>query len=447
MKPLVAAIAVMMVTRVWADIAPTEYYGGGIIPAGTPDIKMESANVEIVWGKPCTLSAKFVMQNASEKDQEAMLGFPMPAEGYDRPVASGTVKIAIDGAMAHLGEPLPGLTNRDQRKNWMWHWCKHSFVPGKTIVEVTATLRASSVYAGPYRECLRYCIETGGKWADTIGTENVAITFPAPIAREQIIEIKPAGAIIVGNRISWTFRNIEPKADEFDIEVTYVRPDLMAEITRLRNELNQHPKSSDPAIQLAKCLLMLGFAKSNSGFPPWRLNEQEFKKIAASISSEKERKIFVTHYVKKEDADIYEERDTEWTEERKSLIVILANAGYRDEESQIPFIREGETLLLDILKRDSHNAEAWNVYLANYWRFSFAAYGHWFGMSVLTEKQQRLIRQAFKNCPNDKCICLWNNMTAKQDLLRHEIRQNGYDRPNLPDDSPAPPSLPDEPQK
>jgi len=410
------------------------------MPVDGSVVTMESASVEIHWGTPCNLRAVFVMQNPSASAQEVLVGFPMPSLEYQPDTTPDPLAISFNGASAKMTAPVKimGMEYPTDRRGWIWYSSRHSFAPGKTVVEVNTVQRASLFYAGPYRECLRYCIESGGKWAGEIGAEDVAIIFPSEIKNGQIIGTKPAGAKIEGNRVSWSFKNFKPKADEFDVEFTYVRPDVMDKIAQLRNELKQQPQSAAAAIKLAKHLLALGHSKSNSGFPPWRLSQDEYTKIAASISAKEDRRTFTNHYVKR-NGDVYEENSTEWTDERISLVQILADAGYRDESSRIPFVKEGEGLLLGALKKDSHNAEAWNVYLANYWRFSFAALGHWFGTTVLGKKQASLIKEAVKNCPGDECIELWGkeieHAAQRQDSdgrLEETIKKKGYRATEFP---------------
>jgi len=326
MKPFIAAASLVLLnTLVWADVAPTQFYGGGISPVAGSAVRMESANVEIRWGTPCNLRAVFVMQNPSASAQEVLVGFPMPSLAGQRDKTPDPLAISFNGASAEM--TASGMNSRDARKSkyWAWYSCEHSFAPGKTDVEVNTVQRASLLKGCSYQECLLYCIESGGKWAGSIGVEDVAVIFPSEIKGGQIIEAKPAGAKIEGNRVSWSFKNFKPKGDEFDVELTYVRPDAMDKITQLRNEFKQQPQSAAAAIKLAKHLCALGY----------------------------------------------------------------------------PFVKEGAALLRDVLKKDPHNAEAWNVYLA------FALVGRWFSMTTLSEAQAAFIKDAVKNCPNDECIALW----------------------------------------
>src|SRR6185295_9971220 len=126
----------------------------------------------------------------------------------------------------------------------------------------------------------------------------------------------------------------------------------------------------------------------------------------------------------------------EWTEERRAVIQVLADAGYRDERSKEPMILEGEKILLDLLAENPRNAEAWNVYLTNFWRFSFAAMGKVFGPSVMAAPQIAAIEKAAQNCPGDSTIKLWmevrhGNSVAGAKLIP-EIDRLGYARVDLP---------------
>lgn len=390
------------------DISPTRFIGSGIAARTESSVRMEKATVEIVWGTPCSLSATFKMVNSSERPETIQVGFPMPG-GEDTPApttAPEDLAISFDGEAAVVTPPSASNQDRDTRRDWVWYHCQHSFKPGSTTVVVRTSLRASLVYATPFRESLFYCIQTGGNWAGKIGAEEVTIRFPHPVEQGQITSASPSNYEVEDSSVRWRFANFKPAAKEFDIALTYIRPDVMRTLVNLRRELSVHPNSSAAAVKLAKHLLALGSAKSNSGFPPWKLSKDEHAAIAANITGAEEKRTFLEHYRATSDGQ-FEETSTEWTKERASLILILADAGYRDRASQSPMVLEAERLLKDTLSRDPHNAEAWNVYLASYWRFSFAAVGHWFGASCLSQAQAKTIESAAKNCPDDECIRLW----------------------------------------
>jgi hypothetical protein len=415
------------------DISPTQFIGSGIAARSESSVRMEKATVEIVWGTPCSLSATFKMVNSSEQPQTIRIGFPMPG-GEDTPAptkAPEDLTISFDGEAAVVTPPSASKEDRDTRRDWVWYHCQHSFKPGSTTVAVKTSLRASLVYATPFRESLFYCIQTGGNWAGNIGAEEVTIRFPHPVEPGQIISASPSSYEVEGSSVRWRFANFKPAAKEFDIALTYIRPDVMRTLVQLRRELWEHPDSSAAAVKLAKHLLVLGDAKTNSGLPPSKLSKDEHTTVAANITGAEEKRTFLEHYRATTDGQ-FEETSTEWTKERIRLIQILADAGYRDRTSQSPTVLEAERLLKNTLSRDPHNAEGWNVYLASYWRFSFAAVGHWFGSTCLSQAQAEAIETAAKNCSDDECIKLWlalrNSPPEKREKaeLFEAIKRRGF---------------------
>ncbi|MDR0353253.1 MAG: hypothetical protein LBI02_07875, partial [Opitutaceae bacterium] len=262
-----------------ADIAPTTFVGGGIVPKDNGVIKMRSARVDITWGAPCALKAVFEMENTTGSAQGVTVGFPVPVP-YDRISEEPDAKMAGPVAMSFNGKKEIVATPaavEDQNNNWVWFYKNHDFAPGITTIEVTASLRPSLTKGLAYRERLSYCIETGGKWAGAIAFEEVTIHFPEPLEQGQIDSIKPDSAQIEGNRVRWVFKDIEPRGEEYDIAITYLHPAAMRVLTRLRGDYKKNPSSADAALKLARHLLALGFVYSNSGYLPVRLSENEFR--------------------------------------------------------------------------------------------------------------------------------------------------------------------------
>jgi hypothetical protein len=409
---LTASASVSWMQSSLADIAPTQFVGSGISTMEDTSIEMESAVVEIIQGNPCKLSAQFQMQNRAAGEKEVTIGFPMPP--YDAPrkltmTIAGKKEVAEGPKEAAAGEGAPLFAE------WVWYHRKHKFAPGATKVTVDSKLRASPVYAAPYRKSILYCIQTGGRWAGSIGNEKVTVRFPDGIQPDQLVEVVPKGHVIQGNEIHWEFKKLEPVDYAHDIKVIYFRPEVMKVLTRLREAVKKNPEDTKPALELAKHLLALGYAKSNCGFPPSKLTVAEYDDLRKRITSRDARELFTRRYKKSDDGS-YEEIDSEWTKGRVAMVKILADAGYRDEESKIWCIKEGEEILKELMSRDAGNAAVWNVYLASYWRFSFAAVGHWFGATEFGKGQVEAIAKASCACPEDECIRLWKNyVESKRD--------------------------------
>jgi hypothetical protein len=416
-----------------ADIAPAQFVGSGITTTEDTSIEMKSAVVEIIQGNPCKLSAQFQMQNRAAEEKEVTVGFPMPP--FDAPKK---LMMTIAGKKERAEGPLKAAAGGlHPLSDWVWYHRKHKFSPGETTVAVDSALRASLVYAAPYRESILYCIQTGGQWAGSIGNEKVTVRFPQAIQPDQLVEVKPKGHVIQGNEIRWEFKNLEPVEHAHDIKVTYIRPDVMQVIARLRDAAKKKPDETKPALVLARHLLALGYSKSNCGFPPGELTVAEYNDLKKRIAPAKALELFTRRYKKSKDGS-YEEISSEWTDDRVAMVKILADAGYRDEESKIWCIREGEEILKGLMKRDAGNAEVWNVYLKNYWRFSFAAVGHWFGSTEFGKGQLEAIENASRACPDDNCIQLWKKCAdAKGDgavlkELESEIEKQGTFKVTFP---------------
>lgn len=422
--PLIASASLIQCSK--SDIAPTQFVGSGISTTEDTSIEMESAVVEINVDTPCKLSAQFQMQNRSDKEKEVTIGFPMPLQ--DAP-AKLSMTIAGRKTLAD-GPKMAADEDSHPLSEWVWYHRKHRFSPGRTSVAVDSDLRPSRVYSAPYRESILYCIETGGRWAGSIGNEQVVVRFPDKIQPDQMLEVKPEGYVIKGNEIHWQFKNLEPVSSAHDIRVTYVRQDVMQVLARLREKAKKEPEDTKPALELAKHLLALGYSKSNCGFPPSRLGAAEYEDLKGRITPAASLELFIRRYKKSDDGS-YEEIDSEWTDGRFQMVQILADAGFRDEESRIWCIREAEELLMSLMTRDARNPEVWNVYLANYWRFSFAAVGHWFGSTRFGRAQLAAIEKAHRECPNDRCIKLWKKCVETQgdeavlQELNSEIERRG----------------------
>jgi hypothetical protein len=430
---LLLAASISSMPCSFADIAPTQFVGSGISTMENSSIEMESAVVEIIQGSPCKLSAQFQMQNRAAEEKEVTIGFPMPT--YNAPkkltITIAGKKELAEGPKKAAGDGTPLFAE------WVWYYRKHQFSPGLTKVTVESDLKASLVNGAPYRESILYCIETGGRWAGSIGNEKVVVRFPDGIQPEQLVEVVPKGGVVKGNEIHWEFVKLEPVSDAHDIRVTYIRPDVMKVLGRLREAVKKDPGGTKPALELARHLLALGHAKSNCGFPPGELTVAEFEDLKKRITSPASLKLFTGRYKKLKDGS-YKEIDSEWTDERNEMIQILADAGYRDEESKIWCIKEAEEILKGLLKRDPGNQEVWNVYLANYWRFSFAAAGHWFGATRFGKGQLEAIQKASGACPDDKCIRLWKRCVETEgdeavlEKLKAEIERRGMFKVTFP---------------
>jgi len=256
---LLAVVALALSsTAAICDISPTQYRGEGIRPIGVTGIRMASAKVNIDWGTPCALTAVFVMENKTLSPADIQLGFPVGLPKNFQSKDSLDFSMSFDGVAAKPSDITEvGKTGQNFPTDTTWYRCRHTFPPGQTTVTVTTKLPATLVYKTPYRECLRYCIETGASWEGPIGSEEVTISFPSPITPDQIIKATPASYTVTGNTIHWAFKDFKPSGRDHDIDVEYLRPDVATILAGVRAELAKDPTNTALKLKLAAHLFAL----------------------------------------------------------------------------------------------------------------------------------------------------------------------------------------------
>ena len=418
MKASIFIVAVVMFyfspALLFADISPTEYAGTGIVPVRAPGIRMVSAKVDINWGMPCTLSATFVMENATSNAVDVQLGFPLnlPDKFNKKDVLGFSMAFnnieAKPSDITEVGKPRINAPS-----NTTWYRCRHTFPPGQTEVSVKTKLPASLVYRMPYHENLKYCIETGASWEGTIGSEDVSIHFPGPITSDQIISATPAGYTVDGNVVHWNFKDFKPFGNDHDINMEYLRPDVVALLAQIRKEHANDPANPKWIIQLAKHLFVLGRSGGADNTPPSDITKADFEALLDSIKNNDDRAFI---------ASLYAPTDTGWAKggfaekegaknakDEFRAISVLSKTDYQVYFRKSRYLDEARTLMGNLVKAQPKNAEAWNVYLANFYQFGFAGVepSDWVGNDSYFSVQTNLIKEAHDNCPDNHCIQLW----------------------------------------
>jgi hypothetical protein len=392
------------------DIAPTQFVGYGVSPTESHGLRMVSAKVDIVWGTPCKLAGTFVIENRTGKPADINLGFPLT--NYDYPLNAPKpqpLTFVFDGAPVVCALTVHNKT-ADKPEGSVWYRCPHTFKRGRTTVVVKTDLNASLDESFP-REHIFYCIETGGYWNGTIGSEEVAIHFPTAIIKEQIIAANPGGEAIDGDTVRWTFTDFKPKGKDHDIELIYLRPDIVSVLAKVRDEHQHDLSNSGLILKLAKDLFALGPEKGYGSYTPEWLAREEFANLLARIKDPQDKALAQSRYAFNPKAGKYEEKDDDkdpqtpfgWSVKRVEMVRILNAANYHDPYWQTPFVDEARTLVENLLNAEPTNAEAWNVYFANYYRFRFGGDGN---IAYYPDEIER-ITKAVAICPNDPGLRLW----------------------------------------
>lgn len=431
MNPIrILIIALAAATVAHGDIAPTTFTGTNVFPLQNTDVRMANADVRITWGSPCSLEATFSMLNESDHEIDLEVGFPVGAYHADpqgnlvedednpqakpvlEPVDPKVISIVVNGEAVTAYRRLPHERVKELKWRYAsWYFAKINFTPGANTVSVRTRLAASGIYGQPYKRQLSYCISTGGRWKGTIGRETVEIVFPRSTVSALLTGTSPKDGQARGESIRWEFNDFEPQGAEYDIDCEFLLPSVAAKLAETKAAYEQNPDDSKAALRHAIHLFCLGWGKGNSGFPPGELSAENYRAVLKKTEGADARAVFQRFYAPKDGR--YVAATSEWTEDRQTIIQILADAGFSDNYPEYARVTEARAILERCLARDPRNADVWAAYLMHFWRFSFAARGHWFGPTVYSKPLRAAIESALKNCPEDPRIRGWSEAMKK----------------------------------
>jgi len=53
--------------------------GGSLVPVKDSDVSLDDAEVDIEWGTPCKIDARFTLNDLSKAEKSTKIGFPVGA--------------------------------------------------------------------------------------------------------------------------------------------------------------------------------------------------------------------------------------------------------------------------------------------------------------------------------------------------------------------------------
>jgi hypothetical protein len=158
-------------------------------------------------------------------------------------------------------------------------------------------------------------------------------------------------------------------------------------------------------------------------YPPSGLSQDEFTNLLASIKNDEDRKHFQSFYSINAQGK-YEESESNWDSNGPETLRILNSIDYQPPGNRSPYVEEARGLVEKLLKDQPANADAWNVYFANYYRFHFAGGAYEIGNPTYYPHEIQQITKAVALCPQDPCLALWYKVITNPHF-------QGADAPNV----------------
>jgi tetratricopeptide (TPR) repeat protein len=278
-----------------ADMAPPQLPPGtNIVPGTIPtQVRMVAETVTLtVSAKPsadylgqAATEAVFTMRNLGTQTETMEARFPLTfwnneSDGYLKYPEIPDIRILVDGKPTATHRINVEYTPEQGMPYHPTPWAAFSvtFPPGKDVI-VTVKYTSNGDYVqtddntNPYFS-LRYILETGAGWKDTIGSADIIVKLPYEANTKNVLLIDAYGyapptsanAKLTGNEIRWHFDNLEPTADD-NIRITLVQASTWQKVLDKSAYLQTHPNDGEAWGQLGKAYKEIVLPGFNKGYP------------------------------------------------------------------------------------------------------------------------------------------------------------------------------------
>jgi len=225
-----------------ADITPNPVRVKGIVAAHAVNIQMESEVVTVdLYNDSSFVACVFNMRNL-DKAQDIEIGFPLMnfylwGEGteFTNPKTKNSFEVMVKGQRInnvdiYIPQNLTTIisqSNSNQRYNLLrnytnqnkpWYLWKVHFNKNEAVkIVVKYRLPCGSLKSNRF---FNYLLSTGAAWAGPIKSASVIVNLK-DIPADQVISVSPNKHLKrSGQKLSWTFTNLEPTTNE-DIDIKY----------------------------------------------------------------------------------------------------------------------------------------------------------------------------------------------------------------------------------
>ena len=297
-------LAVTLSGAVYADVGPQPILPGGsnLQPEGETSIQMSAEKVVMnvrdateadntivdlnphiygfdyhpVWYSAIAeVDADFTMKNPSTENVSMIVWFPLASAmenvswnlRIDETVPRiEQFQVKVNGeAIEYEVSELPNPKGADKPK-LPWASFPVDFPAGEgTLIHISYSLPLQPTAKGN-EVVLYYIFQTGAGWAGTIGQAEMIVNLPYP-ASDATVSGKlspslaagsvqrgwtelPAGAVMTGNQIRWTWKNFEPGPED-DLAILLLKPDKWSQIESAQAAVKAQPENGDAWLDLA----------------------------------------------------------------------------------------------------------------------------------------------------------------------------------------------------
>jgi len=246
-------------TPALADAAPPEAPPGTNLLPGEEitQVRMVAETVTMRLapdGYSAAVEAVFTMRNLGDQPEEMAARFPLSfwnggSDGYFRCPEITDLRVFVNEEQV----PTRRVTTqpREQCDNDPMPWAVFdvAFPPDEEVIlKVTYTQNAYGYE--PYY-LLRYILETGAGWKDTIGSADIIVEMPYEVTPGNILLSghtgyggTTPGAVLDGRQVRWHFENLEPTSAD-NIGLLYVLPAAWEEVERAREQVERTPNDGE----------------------------------------------------------------------------------------------------------------------------------------------------------------------------------------------------------
>ncbi len=293
-----------------ADVAPPEQPPGtNIVPGSeSTQVRMVAETVTLrVLSSPSVnypgqakTEAVFMMRNLGQAEEKMEVRFPLTffnnqSDGFGNFPEIPDIQILVNGKAVSTHRIEADFTNPGGGITFSrapWAAFNVSFPPGEDVI-ITVKYMANGYGYEPYF-ALRYILETGAGWNDTIGTVDIIVKLPYEANPKNVVvdettgfSTTTAGAQFSDSEVRWHFENLEPTSEN-NIEISLLQTTAWQKALDYTEYVRKYPNDGEGWGQLGKAYKEIVrfpkfFRSDPAGVEMYQLSAQAYEKAVTFL--------------------------------------------------------------------------------------------------------------------------------------------------------------------